>query len=224
MRRSEDLHTVKIETTVKCFIPSNSINVSIDLGSCFATREECVEDYNRLLEIIRKALIDAGIKKEEIKNSEYKVAPHMERAYKKDKDGDYCFAKYKPDGFEYMATMGVRLKISGEEPQRIWTALNSCGEEVTINIEFAPWDENDVRNELMKEAEKKGRREAELLATAAGSKVKGILIMEYTEDRYNRSPYYCCSDISYASAPSAPNFNPEETEISCSVSVIREME
>ena len=208
-------------------IPVDTISVNIDLQGTHKTRSECTDEYNVLLKEVREALVGIGIPADEIKNDDFRITPHTEELYKKDEDGDYYIVREVARGYEYTAGLSLKLPFADlDDAKAIWAALMSCGEEVTFSIDFCLADEDGAKCALLADAVAEGRRRAEILAAAAGAHITGIhtIDYEYGSSGYRGGYMRTAADFSTAPYGSAPDFNPSDEKIECSVRMQWRME
>ena len=225
---SQDHRIISIGVELERNVPVDTINVRIDLEGTHDTKAECVNEYNALLKEVRDALVSAGIPADEVKNDDFRITPHTEELYEKDEDGDYYCVTEVVRGYEYTAGMTLERPLTDlDDAKAIWAALVDCGDDVTFSIGFGLGDEDAAKSALLAEAVTKGRRRADTLAAAAGAHVTGIHAIEYDYGRNNyRGGYLAApsSDFGGSSFDSAPDFNPSDESISCSVRMQWRME
>lgn len=197
--------------------PADRLYVWIELSGHHDERDECTREYNRVLGQVRDALMGIGIPEDEIKNSDFKVSVHTKLLYEKD-DGRYYRTATELDGYDYSAKMSVRRDATQEEAKAIWIALCSCEDPVQFRLSYGIKDTEALKTTLLSEAVEEGRRRAEILATAAGAKLKGVhsISYEYDDDGY-RSMADACAPSGSSAYDDAPEFNPDDVYVECDV-------
>ena len=205
---------VNIGVTQSRSFPANQLRVNVSLSDHRKDRNECTSEYNRLLAEVRDALIGIGIPAEDIKNSDFRVSTHWKTLYKKE-DGSFYVHENVPDGYDFNAQISVVRDADAEEAKAIWKALSSCDDAVQFSLNYALKNEADLKSSLMADAVKEGRRRAEILAEASGEKISGIRSIDYGYDGgFGMRACYCESKVMF---DEAPEFNPEDIEVSCDV-------
>lgn len=216
----QDYRLINVGVELTREIPVDTISVSIDLQGTHETRSECTEEYNVLLKEVREALVGAGIPADEIKNDDFRITPHTEELYKKDEYGDYYIATEAVRGYEYTAGMSLKVPFADlDDAKAIWAALTGCGEAVTFTIVFCLADEDAAKCSLLADAVAEGRRRADILAAAAGAHVTGIHTIDYDYGGSIHRGGYLRTTADFPSTPfgAAPDFNPSDEKIECSV-------
>lgn len=205
---------VNIGVTQSKSFPATQLRVNISLSNHHAQRDDCTREYNKLLAEVCDALVAIGIPVEEIKNSDFRVSTHWKTLYKKEY-GDFYAHENVPDGYDYNAQISVVRDADADEAKAIWKALSGCDEAVHFSFDYALKDEAKLKDSLLADAVKEGRRRAEILAEAAGAKVVGIQSIDYGyEGGYGVRACFCeCK----ADFDEAPEFNPEDIVVSCDV-------
>jgi uncharacterized protein YggE len=223
---SQDYRIVNVGVDMERNFPVDTISVSIDLEGTHDTREECTSEYNRLLGEVLDALAGIGIPKDEVKNSRFHVSAHTEALFAKDEFGDYYHATEKIVGYDYSADMSLtRPMTDSDDIKAIWVALTSCSEPVNFSIDFCLDDMEQAKSSLLAEAVAEGRRRADILAAAAGAHVTGIHTIGYEYARgYPTGGMAAPMAAAYKSLESAPDFNPEDVGVRCSVQMQWRME
>jgi len=224
---SQDYRIISVGVDLERDFPVDTIDVGISLRGTHDTRAECTSEYNELLTEVLDALAGAGIPKDKVKNSDFHVSAHTEELYKKDEDGDYYYVTDKLKGYDYSANMSLRMPFDDSDTAKaIWIALTSCGDKVHFSVDFCLDDEDKAKSSLLAEAVAEGRRRADILAAAAGARVTGIhaIEYEYASRGYVRGNMMAPSGAIYKSLESAPNFNPADESISCTVTMQWRME
>ena len=196
-------------------------------GEC-DDRKSCVEAYNEDLADVTDALVKSGIQREAIKNSEFKIDMHAEWLYEKVDDGRdyYRRAERIVKGYEYRGDCTVTHAVDNDLLKRIFHSLQEIDGGFSFNVSFDLERPDEYEKALLKEAVEAARSRAEVLVKAAGAKLGPV---ETIRHRFDNASIVCASAATYAPSGigdyewamplSAPDFNPETIDISCSVSI-----
>ena len=224
---TQDYRIVNVGVDLERDFPVDTISVRIDLRGTHDTREECTNEYNRLLEEVLDALAGIGIPKNEVKNGSFNISAHTEALYAKDEGGNYYYATNRLTGYDYYAKMSLtRPFTDSEDAKAIWIALAGCSDTVHFSISFCLADMEEAKSSLLAEAVAEGRRRADILAGAAGAHVTGIHTISYEY----ASGYQMDNMVAPAgfalrkSYETAPDFNPADERITCAVQMQWRME
>lgn len=176
------------------------------------SKEECraayVEDVGRL----RDALIPLGLA-DEVTTWGYG-----------------CYATYRrrkgPGGsYDYYASGALRLALGDADVEAVWDAFAASGVRGGMGVRYELEDEQAARDALLARAVAAARRNAEVLAEAAGMRLGGVVRISHgaRDDGWGR---YVWDEGVCASARRSvdedggiPSLEPEPVEVSCHVDV-----
>jgi uncharacterized protein YggE len=209
---------VSVGSTITKSFEADELSVEVTISGRRDTRSKCTSSYNSILRQVRDALNEAGVPEDLVRNSDFKVSPHVEQLYLKEEDEDrYYRASHRIDGYEFEATVNVKVKAEAHLASPIWVALCSCDEGVSFDFDYELSDRSSRRDELLQEAILEARERAGALAAATAAKLGSIISIKYQYDGgYGRSSY-TASSIRLGARESAPEFKPEAIEVECSV-------
>ncbi|MBQ1839743.1 MAG: SIMPL domain-containing protein [Atopobiaceae bacterium] len=224
---SQDYRIINVGVDLRRDFPVDTISVSVDLRGTHDTRAECTSEYNRLLREVLDALVGIGIPADEVKNSDFRISAHTEALYAKDEGSDYYYVTNRLMGYDYSANMSLtRPFANSEDAKAIWVALASCSDPMHFSISFCLADMEEAKSSLLAEAVAEGHRRAGILAEAAGAHVTGIhtISYEYADGYQMGNMLAPPSAALYKSRESAPDFNPADVSVRCSVQMQWRME
>jgi len=215
------------------FVSSNTINTNglsvvkavpdlVTLSFFVETRGKTAteaKDANAvIIDRLTASLVAAGFNKEDIKTSGYNIY----------EDFDYSGNVRKSLG--YKATHYLTLQIPTSEKDMIGKAIDAGVDSGAllsyINFELSQDLENQYKAEALKLASEDARTKAEAIATGFGKKLGNIVSISDSSFGYSPWRYYE-SDMALSGAANsqmakeaATSINPDEQEISGSVSVV----
>lgn len=223
---TEEMKLLSIGVTIEEDYPVDVLKATITIKGDRDTKQECAEAYNAHLREVRSELSAMGIPEDDVRNRDFHVRTRVKRLYEKREYDRYYEAATELDGYSFEAHLDVRCEATSEMAKRVWTALVRCGDEVAFCLHFYLKDYDAAKKGMLARAVAEGRERADLLAAAAGARVTGIHSIEYEYlpyDNYHESGMY-----GDASAPislsDAPEFNPEDISLSCTVQMQWRME
>lgn len=139
-----------------------------------------------------------------------------------------CYATYRrrkgPGGsYDYYASGALRLALDGTDVEAVWDALAASGVRGGMGVRYELEDEQAARDALLARAVAAARRNAEVLAEAAGMALGGVVRISHGArgDGWGSCVWdegVCASARRSADGDSgAPSLEPEPVEVSCHV-------
>lgn len=202
----------------------------------YETREECIDSYNKDYALVKEALIKLGMPEEAIATGPFIVRVHYEWIYEKVEESyargrreEYRRARAEISGYEYEGSLSVEHPMDLQLVGTIWSTLYDIEGDFGFEFEFKLEHPEIHERELLEQAVAEARERAEVLASAAGVTL-GVVEAIHHEYRYARrsgmridyrvEELVCNSSASYGDRiGSAPDINPEELAVSCSVTL-----
>lgn len=161
--------TIKVKGMARAKFPPDSITVALTL-------EAADRDYQKTLDIaaeklvkLQKAAAAAGFEKKELKTSSFNVTDEYEYVQTGTNGNKREFVGYK-------CRHGLRLEF-GMDMERLGktlAALSECEADSEFHITFGVKDIDSLKNQLLAQAVRDAAEKAEILAKAAGVKLKEI--------------------------------------------------
>lgn len=138
-----------------------------------------VQECDRLVIALIKALIDGGFKDEEIKTTDFRVRS-ITKYVESFKTGKYVFDRY---GISH----SLRIKFAFDK-----TNLAKCVDIITqslaepnFSIRFTVEDDEEIKDQALQNAVKEAQKRANLLATSAGVKLGSIKLIDHSFSQIN---------------------------------------
>ena len=123
------------------------------------------QQVNEIIAAIRAALIDKGVKEENINTDYINIYPLY--------DYDYSSDQEQLSAYNASSTLAIRVS----DMENVGTLIDVCfaaGANTLNGISFSASDTEDAKTEAMKKAVADARKKAEILAEASGLKIIGI--------------------------------------------------
>ena len=178
-------------------------------------------------EVLKDLLEKEGFSRGDIKTLSFDV--QIENDYYKDKDGN---RRLRFAGYQYRHTMKIEFPSDQDRLGRILYLLaNNAAVRPEFRFSFFVGDVEASKNEVLGKAVADAKKKAEVLANAAGCRLKGILSIDYSWGEielevspYNRSISMKASmaeseDVSYAM-----DIEPDDIEMSGTVTIVWSIE
>ena len=194
-------------------------------------REKAYDDAVKASTKQKKALTDAiagqGFKREDLKTLSFDVHAEYEGYEAEDKSW-----KQRLVGYRYTHRMKLEFPVESGKLGNVLAALMECKGEPEFTIQYTISDPESAKNELLAKAVADSRAKATVLAGAAGVKLGEIRFIDYSwaEVDFVTTP---TNDLRLMkgergllaqSAPIAPDINPDDIEVTDTVTVVWEIE
>ncbi len=210
----------------KEFMPDVAL-VSITIQGENAEKDACTTEFNQRYDTTVKALAAAGVAEEKVKTESFTINVRQRSLYLPyDNGGGYYYSKSVPDGYNYYASLEVKVAAQAEAVAKIWSALSDCGEGITFSVDYDIDDEDAAKTSLMADAVREAIAKANALAAGAGKTVGEVRAISFGTDlgEYERPREYGIAMAKSMRAmgydnSAAPTINPEPIELSCEVTV-----
>jgi len=207
---------------------TGSIKVKPDLIVITMSLESLHLDYNKTMkmaaeavETMQKAIQSVGFLKTDLKTTNFNISTHYENY--RDKDNNY---KSRFDG--YLCEQGLKLEFGfdTEMMKKVLTTLSRANIEPRLNIQFSVKDKDAVSEELLVSATDNAKRKAEILAKASGVSLGDLISIEYNWGElhlFSQTRYGMENQLMKISESSAPDIEPDDIDVSDTVSFIWEI-
>lgn len=194
-----DIKTVESFGESKIEIKANKASIIVSYEARAKTAEEAQKNNKEVSVKIILNLKNNGLKEEEIETLSYYVNPQYDW-----KDGKQIFR-------EYLAVH--TLKISTTDINKIGSYIDAAmtggaNRIDSINYELTKEKENELKEQVLKEAAENARNKAEAIATGSGSKIKKLVSIQDTSFNYQPWVYR----VDYVKAQTAELKIPTEVE------------
>lgn len=174
------------------------------------------------IEQLTDTFVSAGFAKEDLKTTNFDVGTD----YENQQDGE----RYKNVFVGYVVRHDLKLSFDFT-PERLAEALSvvsSCTANPEVSVSFTVKDPSDIHEELLRSAAANARRKAEVLCSAAGTKLGKLKEINYNWgelDVYSGTRYdnsYVC--MSAGPKARAVGFEPDDIKSQDTVTFVWEMD
>ena len=207
---------------------TGNVKVKPDVIVITMSLESIHLDYNRTMKLaaeavegLLKAIQSLGFVKTDLKTTNFNISTHYE-SYR-DNDNNY---KSKFDG--YLCEQGLKLEFDfdTEMLSKVLTTISKVNIEPRLNIQFSVKDKDAVSEELLVSATENAKHKAEILAKASGVILGDLISIEYNWGElhlYSQTRFAMEDQLMKLSESSAPSIEPEDIDVSDTVSFVWEI-
>ena len=211
--------TIKVTGRAKASFPADKITLSMTLETADRDYQKTLEAAAEKLERLQGAAASAGFEKQELKTSSFNVTDEYDYVQTETVRNKRVFVGYK-------CSHGLRLEfdMDMERLGKTLAALSECEADSEFHISFGVKDMDPLKKQLLAQAVRDAAEKAEILAQAAGVKLKEIASVTCGEfDENIASPTAFRQPVAMLRA--APlDMAPEDAEADVSVNVEWEIE
>ena len=160
---------IKVIGRAKAACPPDSITVSLTLEAADRDYQKTLDTAAEKLEKLQKAAAEAGFEKKELKTSSFNVAEEYEYVQPGMNGSNRQFI-----GYRCSHRLSIELGMDMERLGKALAALSECEANSEFHISFWVKDAEPLKNQLLAQAVRDAAEKAEILAKAAGVKLKEI--------------------------------------------------
>ncbi|MCM1540590.1 MAG: SIMPL domain-containing protein [Blautia sp.] len=219
-----DMRTIRVTGKGQIRVRPDMTRITITLGDAYAEYDETLRHSAQDTEQLKDILEPYGFVREDLKTLSFQVDPQYE-GYKK--NGVY---QQKLTGYKFRHVMKVEFESDNDQLGKILYALANCPAKPDFRISYTVKDPEAAKNELLGKAVTDAIHKATVLAAAAGVKLREIRSIDYSwgEMDIQVNPMYAyaaagvCAEE--AGADYALNLEPDDIEVSDTVTVVWNME
>ncbi len=203
---------IRVRGSAKVSAAPDWVVIFFDIESRQYSYAECMAQLNQQTENLRSELQKVGLEKESLKTTQFNISTNFE--WLKDK---HVFRGYKAKH-----DLNVEFPFNKEYLNQVLYVLGRTESEASFSILFKVKDPEPFRQQALAEAVQNCRQKAEVLADAAGVKLGVLQHIDYSwsELRFEHRMDVCESDYSMEASAPAYDIEPEDVDISDSVTAI----
>lgn len=200
--------TITVRGVGTASVKPDFIAVTLNIVSKDKEYSKSVEDANRRIELLQRAVVSSGFAKEDLKTLSFKVRTNYEG--ETDENGRYhnVFA-----GYVCRYTLKLSFDMDAKRLAETLTAISDSGANAEFSIQFTVKDPERVSAELLRSATENARQKAEVLCAASGAKLGTLLKIDYDWTDINvfsASAYTMERERGIVAAGAVPEFEPED--------------
>ena len=161
--------TIKVKGMARAKFPPDSITVALTLEAADRDYQKTLDLAAEKLEKVQMAAAEAGFEKKELKTSDFNVTDEYEYVQSGTNGNKRQFIGYKCSH-----RLRLEFDMDMERLGKALAALSECEADSGFHITFGVKDTGTLKNQLMAQAVRDAAEKAEILAKAAGVKLKEI--------------------------------------------------
>ena len=169
--------TITVTGTGRLSLPPDTIQMHLTLTAKHPEYAAAMQEADRRFSALQTALGGAGIPAEQLRTEHYHV--DTEYQHLPDENGNY---RQVFTGYICRHTLMLELELDLKQLGRILSAAEQSGAEPEFGIAFTLRDQDAVHEKLLKLAAEQARRDAEILASAAGASLGSLVAVRYRDD------------------------------------------
>ena len=216
------MRTISIKGTGKAKRDPDLVIFDISTSAQSEVYADSVVESNRLVNKLKQAFEDMGFKKDDLKTVNYHTHPVYEYVEvgvvnKRSKRELECF--------EVSHDLKIEFDLDNDKINEVLNCLKDFRNSVDFNIRFSVKDKDSMKRDVILDATKNARANAEILAEASSVRLGDLIKIEYNWSDfhfYSIADYDCNMDVSKEYSPYM-EFTPDSIEISDNVSFIWEI-
>lgn len=215
------MRTISIKGTGKAKRDPDLIIFDISTSAQSEVYADSVVESNRLVNKLKQAFEDMGFNKDDLKTVNYHTRPVYEYVEvgvvnKRSKRELECF--------EVSHDLKIEFDLDNDKINEVLNCLKDFRNGVDFNIMFSVKDKDSMKRDVILDATKNARTNAEILTEASSVRLGDLIKIEYNWSDfhfYSIADYDCCMDADDYSP--YMEFTPDSIEISDNVSFIWEI-
>lgn len=183
----------------------DQIEIDLQMTTRNKTYVEVMKEADEKIHLLQEAIVKAGLLETDLRTTDYDVMTD----YGRNRDQ---YGNYSPKYFCYVVShsFSLRFDFSLEQLAKVLEAITECGAKPQFSIHFTLKDLEGAKAEVMRDAVRKARQEAQLLCDAAGAKLGDLITVDHSWNEinlYSSTRYalaYMACDGAVGSAPMTP--------------------
>lgn len=213
--------TITVRGVGTASVKPDFIAVTLNIVSKDKEYSESVENANKRIELLQKAVVSSGFAKEDLKTLSFNVNTNYEN--ETDARGRYrnVFA-----GYVCRYSLKLSFDMDAKRLAETLTAISKSGADAEFSIQFTVKDPERVSAELLRSATENARQKADILCEASGVKLGKLVMIDYNWTNinvYSASAYTMDMDCEFLAKASVPEFEPEDIKSQDSAAFIWEI-
>lgn len=213
-----DAPTISVKGVGRVSVPPDRTVVSFSISALNADYAVSADEVNARVTRLRSRLSEAGIAATDLKTTSFSIERENEWRGR-DANRQQVFVGWRPRHH-----LRLELPVDREKLNKAFAAIASNDVESSVEISFTVSDQALLRTKILEDATRTARRNAEVIAAAAGCKLGKALRIEYgwSEVRFERKGWSVDYSDSLREA-AMPDFEPEDIDGEDSVTIAFEL-
>lgn len=198
-------------------VSPDTVRLNIDISEIKPTYDEVYLASSRTLDLIQDKLRSKGVKKEQIKTTNFNIDSYYENIKKE--DGNY---ERKFVGYRYNHSLYIDLSINDKKIGEILDIFNGLKtDNLGISLVYKLKDDTEIKNKAMVEAYNDAYQKAKLIAKTGDFSLGKIVEINYNSKGNNVDVIpFAERGLNLMKAGSNFNFQPEDLKFRDTVTVI----
>lgn len=213
---------ITVKGTGKVSVKPDLIVITMNLESQQRDYDKTMELAAESVKVLQDAIQSVGFDKKDLKTTYFNIKTHYE-SYR-DKNNNY---KSKFDG--YICEQGIKLEFDFDTVvlSKVLTAIANATTDPQLNIQFSVKDQAAVSEDLLISATENAKRKAGILAKASNVTLGDLINIDYNwgELHLFSQTSFALEEkcMSYMALSYAPDIEPDDIDVSDTVSFVWEI-
>ncbi|MBQ9498191.1 MAG: SIMPL domain-containing protein [Selenomonadaceae bacterium] len=220
---TEDKRTIHIKGTGHAAQTPDTVVLSLTLTAQNKEYSAAMKIGSQQVEMLRESIVEAGFDADDLKTINFDVrAVYEDEEYKEGNSKRY---RRNFIGFECRHDLKLTFALDNDKLNAAVDTIAISLAQPKISIAFTIKDADAFTDEILKDAARNARRQAEILCAASGVKLGKLLSVNYSWNELNiRHEPVPCGALLAPSEKNSFDFRPDEIKASDSVDFIWEIE
>ena len=182
-----------------------------------------IDASNRLVNELKNDFKDLGFEKDDLKTT-YFTTRQIHESVEVGVFNKRHESQLK--GFKAIHDLKIEFDLDNDKINEVLGCLKNYGKDVEFDIEFSVKNKDSMKREVILDATRNARFNAEILAEASSVKLGDLIKIEYnwSDVRFISRAQYDINELSCEYSPEHIEFTPDSIEISDSVSFVWEIQ
>ena len=215
------MRTISIKAEGKAKANPDLVIFSISTALTRKEYGESIDASNRLVNRLKQDFESIGFKKEDLKTtnfSTHQVVEYVETGLISKKQ------ERQLEGFKTCHDLKIEFDLDDAKISEVLKCLKNYRRDVQFRIYFSVKNRDAMKREVITDATKNARLNAEILAEASSVKLGDLIKIEYNWNEFNfNSGAYYDADFLCDYGPSDISFTPDSVEISDTAAFVWEI-
>lgn len=195
----------------------DTVRLNIDISEIKPTYDEVYLASSKTLDLIQDKLRSKGVKKEQIKTTNFNIDSYYENVRKE--DGSY---ERKFMGYRYSHNFYIDFSINDKKIGEVLDVFNGLKiDNIGVFLAYKLKDDSEIKNKAMVEAYNDAYQKAKLIAKTGDFSLGKIIEIDYNSKGNNEGViHFADKSLNIMKASSNFNFQPEDLKFRDTVTVI----
>ena len=223
---NETKRTIKVTGRGKLSVKPDTVRLIITQSEREKEYDDAIKTSTKQKKSLTDAIAGQGFKREDLKTLSFDIHAEYEGYEAKDKSW-----KQRLVGYRFTHRMKLEFPVESGKLGAVLAALMDSKGEPSFTIQYTISDPESAKNELLAKAVADSRAKAVVLADASGVSLGEIRFIDYswaevefvTTPANDMRPMKCLAVGRANAAPVAPDIEPDDIEVTDTVTVVWEI-